>query len=230
MVNRQRQSLIIAAVLALAALAALVLTGLTGDVDREVTERYFVSPGTWLIDHQQSPLRLWLYDGPKAVFVVFGIGMLGLACRQRQGGISRREAMFVFACLAAVPLAVGFIKQHSNVQCPASLEQYGGTRSDADAHLRLAGFFETHRNGGCWPSGHSSGAFALFCLAWLDRRLPVRLALAMPGLLVGIATGWYQVARGAHFASHVVATALISVCLTALLAAVFRINEGPTAG
>ncbi|HSD69642.1 MAG TPA: phosphatase PAP2 family protein [Woeseiaceae bacterium] len=228
MVDRQRRTLTIAALVALASLVLLTSLDLIGDVDREITERFVDVSGTWLINHHGSSLRLWLYDGPKIAIGLFGVGALVLAFRPgllSPGWLTRREALFVCACLVVVPLTIGFIKQHSNVQCPASLEQYGGTQSNADAHLRIGGFFETHRKGGCWPSGHTSGAFAMLCLAWLDRRRRVRLMLALPGLLGGAATGWYQVARGAHFASHIVATALISIILITLLAKAFEIDR-----
>ncbi|MCI0516440.1 MAG: phosphatase PAP2 family protein [Woeseiaceae bacterium] len=228
MVDRQRRTLTIAALVALASLVLLASLDRVGDVDREITERFVDVSGTWLINHHGSSLRPWLYDGPKIAIALFGVGVLVLAYRPgllSPGWLTRREALFVCACLAVVPLAIGVIKQHSNVQCPASLERYGGTQSNADAHLRITGFFETHRRGGCWPSGHTSGAFALLCLAWLERRRRVRLVLALPGLLAGVATGWYQVARGAHFASHILATALISIILISLLARAFGIGR-----
>jgi membrane-associated PAP2 superfamily phosphatase len=233
MVNQQHRALISTTIIALAALALVIALELTSNIDREISDRFFDPSGAWLVDHRSSGLRLWLYDGAKILIILFGIGMLGIVCwprLARPGGITRREALFVLACLAAVPLAVGVIKKYSNVQCPASLQRYGGTQSDDDAHIQLTGFFETHRNSGCWPSGHSSGGFALLCVAWLGRGRCSRLRLAVPGLVAGFLTGAYQVARGAHFASHVLVTGLISIIVIALLAYLFETGETTATG
>lgn len=228
MVKQQHRALISTTLVALAALGVVIALELTSNIDREISDRLFDPTGAWLIDHHSSSLRLWLYDGTKVLIILFGIGTLGIVCwprLARPGWVTRREALFVVACLAVVPLSVGVIKKYSNVQCPASLQRYGGTQSDDNAHLRLTSFFETHRNNGCWPSGHSSGGFALLCLAWLGRGNCSRLSLAVPGLVAGFATGAYQVARGAHFASHVLATGLIAFIVIALLANLFKIGE-----
>jgi membrane-associated PAP2 superfamily phosphatase len=91
--------------------------------------------------------------------------------------------------------------------------------------MRLPTFLEPRRNGGCWPSGHASGGFALLCLGWLGRRRVAQRWLLVPGIVAGFTMGTYQIARGAHFASHVLVTGLISVLLIQLIAAASRIGR-----
>jgi len=49
-------------------------------MDLWVSDRvYNFTAGTWLIDHATSAWRLFLYDGPKALLIVFGIALIGIA-------------------------------------------------------------------------------------------------------------------------------------------------------
>jgi membrane-associated PAP2 superfamily phosphatase len=226
MVGTQYRSLIVSTLSIGAALALIIAIALGTGFDRQVSDLFFdASAGRWLIDHDTSPLRLWFYDGPKALIILFGVGLLCIIARPAlvpSRWITRREAAFVFTCLAVVPLVIGVIRNHSNVQCPVVLQQYGGSQSNDHAHVSLAGFLEPRRPGGCWPSGHASGGFALLCLAWLERRRITRCSLFAGAVTLGLAMGAYQLARGAHFASHVVATGLISALVIELLARLFK--------
>ena len=229
MVDSQRRELILIELAALALLVLVILVALTTNIDQQISDRFFDPSGDgWLIDHTSSRLRLWFYDGPKALVILFGIGLFGVVLRPsllRPGWITRREAMFLLACLAAVPAAIGLVRNNSNVQCPIALQQYGGTQSNASGHVKLSGFLEPLRTRGCWPSGHASAGFALLCLAWLKRRRSSQLGFAMLGMTAGLAMGTYQVVRGSHFASHVLVTGLAAVMLIELLAYVLDIEE-----
>ena len=225
--QQQRRSLIAAAAVTVLLLCLVILAALTTPVDRQVSNLFFDAvSGRWLVDHGSGHLRLWLYDGPKWLLMVFGIALAIAAIRPGLvpgGWFGRREALFLFACLAVVPLTVGIIKKQSGVHCPYTLQQYGGTQDDETGHVSLAGFFDDLPEGGCWPSGHASGGFALLALAWLQRSRRARFRLALPGLVFGLSMGAYQVARGAHFVSHVLVTGLISVLLILVLSVLFGI-------
>jgi membrane-associated PAP2 superfamily phosphatase len=229
MVDVQRRKLILTELAALVLLALVILVALTTGIDQQISDRFFDQSGQgWLVDHEASHLRLWFYDGPKMLVILFGIGLIGVVLRPslaRPGRITRREAIFLLACLAAVPATTGLIRNNSNVQCPMVLQQYGGTQSNESGHVSLSGFLEPRRPHGCWPSGHASAGFALLSLAWLKRRYSRKLGFALLGTTAGLAMGTYQVARGSHFASHVLVTALIAVMLIAGLAYVLRIEE-----
>ncbi len=229
MVDIQRRKLILTGLVTLILLAVVILVALTTSIDQQISDRFFDASGRgWLVDHETSRLRLWFYDGPKALIILFGIGLIGVVLRPslvQPGWISRREAIFLLGCLAAVPAMIGVIRNNSNVQCPIVLQQYGGTQNNESGHVRLSEFLEPQRPHGCWPSGHASAGFALLSLAWLTRRRSSKLRFALLGTTAGLAMGAYQVARGAHFASHVPVTGLLAVMLIAGLAYVLRIED-----
>lgn len=210
-------------------LVLVILVALTTGIDQQISDRFFDPSGAgWLVDHETSLLRLWFYDGPKALVILFGIGLIAVVLRPAlvpSGWITRRDAIFLLMCLAAVPATTGLIRNNSNVQCPMVLQQYGGTQNNESGHVSLSGFLEPHRPHGCWPSGHASAGFALLSLAWLQRRRSLKLGFAALGITAGLAMGTYQVARGSHFASHVLVTACVAVMLIAFLAYVLRIEE-----
>ncbi len=229
MVNIQRRSLILTELATLVLLILVLFVALTTSIDQQISDRFFDwQSGGWRVDHESSRLRLWFYDGPKALVILFGIGLIGIALRPslaRSGWITRREAIFVLVCLAAVPAMIGVIRNNSNVRCPIALQRYGGTQCNDSGHLSLSGFFDPPRTRGCWPSGHASAGFALLSLAWLKRRRRSQSGFVLLGTTAGLAMGTYQVAHGAHFASHVLVTGLLAVTLIAVLAYLLKVRE-----
>jgi membrane-associated PAP2 superfamily phosphatase len=230
-VCEQRRTLIASLAGIIFLLCLVIVVARATDIDRQISNAFFEPvTGQWLVDHDSSRLRLWFYDGPKLLIIAFGLLLASTIIRPSifpAWWFTRRESFFVFACLAAIPLAVGTVKKNSNVVCPIELQQYGGTESDDRGHVSLAGFLEMRRYGGCWPSGHASGGFALLCLALLDRPRRIRRRFVLLGLTAGLSMGIYQVARGAHFTSHVLITGLIAVLLAVVLAPVFGVCGQP---
>lgn len=226
--QRRRWTLIASIAVLLALLCLVIAAALATPFDEQVSRLFFnEKTGRWLVDHDTSGLRLWFYDGPKLLIAVFGLVLLVTAFRPslfRGSWFNRREALFLFACLAVVPLTVGAIKKNSHVQCPVSLQQYGGTQNDESGRVSLDAFFVEQGPGGCWPSGHASGGFALLCLAWLARPRRPRYCFVVLGLAAGTTMGTYQLGRGVHFASHVLVTGLVAVLLIVLLASAFGIG------
>jgi membrane-associated PAP2 superfamily phosphatase len=92
--------------------------------------------------------------------------------------------------MAVIAVAVNLLKYYSPYSCPWDLPQFGGTEPHA---------------GRCLPAAHPLTGFALFGL------YPALRQAAMPRAAV-------QVARGAHFVSHVLWTAWLAWALTLLLA------------
>lgn len=205
--------------------AAVVLAITSGtDVDFRLSDLLYRSGGgQWPVNHAQGWVRFALYEGPKYLIAALWLALLaGLAMPRllAAGGLSRGEAGYLLLGIALVPLIVAGIKYHSGIVCAAELARYGGKWPDVEGHFTLPRFLAAAGQRGCWPSGHASGGFALFSLAALDRPARTRLALWLSALALGTAMGAYQIARGAHFVSHVVATALIAQILVCLLAAV----------
>lgn len=127
-----------------------------------------------------------------------------LFCLARRGAL-RRGALY----MALIAVAVNLLKHYSPYSCPWDLPQFGGTEPHA---------------GRCLPAAHPLTGFALFGLypaLWATKPRAARYAL-VAGAVVGAAAGAVQVARGAHFVSHVLWTAWIAWALTLLLASVRR--------
>ena len=147
------------------------------------------------------PLRdAWLlavpgHTGLKWAMLVFWAGCL-LA-----GGAWRRGAL----AMAAIALAVALLKHLSPVSCPWDLVEYGGANPAA---------------GRCLPAAHPVSGFALFGLyASLEGRERAARAVLWAAWTIGFLAGAVQVARGAHFASHVLWTAWVAWAVTLALSA-----------
>ena len=127
------------------------------------------------------------------------------------GGRLRRGALY----MAVIAGVVATLRHYSPISCPWDLPEYGGARPDT---------------GRCLPAAHPLTGFALFglVLALRERPRAARHALAA-ALLIGAVAGAVQVARGAHFPSHVLWTAWIAWAVTlALAVGVGRVGIEPT--
>lgn len=127
----------------------------------------------------------------------------------------RPAGYFLLATLASVGI-IGLLKHLTNVDCPWDLMDFGGRFP----HVGLfADRPDTLRAAHCFPAAHAGSGYALMALYFLGIERSTRWARA--GLAVGIATGAVfgvaQQARGAHFLSHDLTSALIawSCALTA---------------
>ena len=120
-------------------------------------------------------------------------------------------------CLAVTLVCLGMIaalKRVSQTSCPLDLQEFGGR-----AHYVcywLAGIADGGP-GHCFPSGHASLAFSFLAMAFALRRSEPRLArrLQFAVCLFGATVGLAQIARGAHFLSHVLWTAWLCWAMTA---------------
>jgi membrane-associated PAP2 superfamily phosphatase len=190
----------------LAGAAVLILAVFRfGGADRFVTALFYdpARGGFWLKD-------AWLlavagHTGLK--WTMLGFWALCLAW----GGRLRRGALF----MAAIALAVSVLKDQSPFSCPWDLPEYGGSKPET---------------GRCLPAAHPLTGFALFglYLALRDDRRAAHAALAA-AWAIGLAAGAIQVARGAHFASHVLWTAWVAWALTLLLSRAEGFRRGARA-
>jgi membrane-associated PAP2 superfamily phosphatase len=194
-----------AAALALAA-CLLVVIGQFTDLDLRLAD------AAYDVQTQAFPLRhAWLTERfnhglLRTALVGLGMGMLLLAAWDGWrplpwGSLRRRQLRVVALAAALIPALVALLKQASSSHCPWDLQRYGGV----EPYLRLldpvpAGVAAGH----CMPGGHASSALwlAAFAVFFLPAR--PRLAWAAGALLMGagIATGWLQQLRGAHFLTH----------------------------
>lgn len=98
-------------------------------------------------------------------------------------------------------LLVPALKQISATSCPWDLAEFGGVARYV-SHWRWG--LADGGGGRCFPSGHATAAFALMSGYFALRETQPRAARAWLNavLLLGLAFGWGQLARGAHYPSH----------------------------
>jgi membrane-associated PAP2 superfamily phosphatase len=167
--------------------------------------------------------NLWLtagllHDGSRWLgWIVFGFLVVGVwRPLPFARALTRRERVWWLAttlvCVALIPV----LKHSSQTSCPWSLAEFGGGFAHYVPHWVL--WQHDGGPGRCFPSGHASTAFA-FLAGWfaLRRKAPraAKTWLAIT-VIAGVALGWVQMMRGAHYASHTLWTAWICWAVTAL--------------
>lgn len=115
-----------------------------------------------------------------------------------------------------VPALTSLLKQTSNAHCPWDLVRYGGSAP----YVRL---FESLPTGAlpghCLPAGHASSALWLVSLTVLWLPGPARRAWRAWALCLmpGLALGWMQQMRGAHFLTHTLWSVWIACAILLVL-------------
>jgi len=170
------------------------------------------------------PLReAWLtevvgHKGLKHFSLALWIGLLGVALASHAW---RRAALHAALGAALAATAVTVLRGWSVHSCPWDLAAFGGSAQ----WFPLFGEVPANPGpGGCLPSGHASSGFALFALYFALRDAHPRLARAALAFAwaLGLVAGAVQVARGAHFASHILWTAWVAWALNVALYALIR--------
>lgn len=219
--------------LAVLLFAGIVGIGMTSSVDIRISDAIFAAGGNaWPLPHS-GWTRVAGYEGPKYALIAFAVVLIGGLLRPsllRPVHLDRREAAYLLACLAIVPATIGALRSHSDIVCANQLLRYGGDVADSLGRFTVARLMANDGLHGCFPSGHASGGFALLALGMLDRKPATRRALWIAALLYGSYMGTYQLLRGAHFVSHVVASALIAQIVVWLVARYMLTEKSPTPG
>lgn len=198
------------AVLPLAATTALLAWLERSGADLRWSDAFFrPTEGGWYLRKSWWTEDL-LHRGGRGVVVALAVAAAVVAWRpgaRRRDGLLRKRARYVLAVMAAATASIALIKASSPQPCPWDVDRYGGRLQ------RLALFEEPAEGlppGRCFPSAHAGTGYSLLALyfALRDRSRRAALAALVATAALGTAFGVAQVARGAHFASHVVASAL----------------------
>jgi membrane-associated PAP2 superfamily phosphatase len=133
-------------------------------------------------------------------------------------GPTRAERAYWLGAVLLSLLLVPLIKRFSSTSCPWELAEFGGA-----ARYVWHGLLGV-RDGGeghCFPSGHAVAAFAFWGLhfQWREHRPRFARAVLVGVALLGLAFGWGQMARGAHYVSHTLWSAWLcwASCVAAAL-------------
>lgn len=182
------------------------------DLDLTLEHYFFdTSNGLWLVEKEDTLPRLFFYYGTKYAVAAFGVFLIVLLVKRywtKHSTPNPQALFFVITCLALVPSLTAWFKYLTGVPCPYQLQLFGGT-------FHYYGLFDFHwpdgsKHPACFPAGHPSGGFALLCLPLVTPYKKMATAFAV---LLGTVMSAYQIARGAHFLSHCVTTALLSIVL-----------------
>lgn len=190
-----------------AALPLLLLWDATG-LDLPLA-RWFGTPDGFPLQYDPF-LQSWMHGGARQLgWVVLAVLITCIWCpvgALKQ--LARSERAWMMGAIVLSLLVVVTIKGVSRTSCPWDLAEFGGP---ARYVSHWAWGVQDGGDGGCFPGGHASTAFAFMALAvWLRTVSPRTSAWAWGTvLLVGCALGWAQQARGAHFFSHTLWTAWI---------------------
>jgi len=197
--------------------AAFILFEFTG-LDLLVQDSlYDFANHRWLIDSRNPAFRLWFYDLPKIAIIILGVILLVVAVgparwrdRCALATPKRRHLFVAFLTIGTVPALIGQLKATTDIFCPSEIRRYGGDVPYVRVAERYPDNDRPTKRGRCFPAGHASGGFALFALAGLGRTRWSQLLGIVLALGIGGAMGFYQMAKGAHYLSHTVITALIA--------------------
>lgn len=142
--------------------------------------------------------------------------------RDRRFVARRRAAAYLTLAIVLSTGLVGLLKSLTNVDCPIDLSAFGGHRPYVNLFADRPDDLPHAR---CFPSAHASSGYSLLALyfLWRERR-PARARRGLvAGVVMGTLFGVAQQARGAHFLSHDVWSALL-VWLTCLTLYVYGFN------
>lgn len=190
-------------------LLLLVLTVLMSrytNIDLALTQLFYDSTThsfplrhDWLLKHI-------LHDDVKSLStIVWTLLLLRWGWLRLMGENNRTLNYLLLGSLAAITMNA-LIRNLSPHSCPWALSVFGGT---ADYFRLLADVPSNAGHGSCFPSGHAGSAFMWWALVYALRDVSrPKTWLAFGGvLLLGALSAYTQIARGAHFLSHVLASA-----------------------
>ncbi|MCP3789244.1 phosphatase PAP2 family protein [Pseudomonas sp. N2-11] len=179
-------------------------------VDMDIANLFFDTATGQFIGRHSYLLENILHDRVKQGVIVLGILALAVfaASFLVKGLYSwRRELGCLVLALGVSTAFVTPLKKLTQVQCPWSLTQFGGSETYSKL---LEPRPATDKPGLCWPGGHATTGFCLFALFFALRDRKPRLARVAfaAALIAGTVLSVGRMMQGAHFLSHNVWTAV----------------------
>ncbi|MBK8284582.1 MAG: hypothetical protein IPK97_06660 [Ahniella sp.] len=200
----------------LIAVAALLWLELNGG-NRLIADRLFAwEGGQWLLkDHFITSVLV--HQVGKYLSMMMWLATVAswwIVRRKKELITWHRPLLYLWIATLASTVLVSALQSLTALDCPWDLVNYGGSRPYYGLFdARPAGLHDS----GCFPSGHASAGYCwvalyFFCASVAPRWRRTGLVF---GLALGGIFGISQQLRGAHFASHDVAT-LLTCWLTAV--------------
>ncbi|WP_130905938.1 phosphatase PAP2 family protein [Pseudomonas sp. Sample_22] len=194
----------------------LVLLELT-NLDMALAKLFYDPVAGAFIGRHSYFLETVLHDRAKQVVIAFSVlailGFIGSFFMDKLKPYKRELGCLVLS----LGLATSFVtpmKAVTAVQCPWSLEQFGGHETYSEL---LSPRPQTDKPGRCWPGGHAATGFTLFALFFVlrDRRPRLARVAFVFAFALGSVFSIGRMMQGAHFFSHNVWTAVFCwlICL-----------------
>ena len=169
--------------------------------------RVFPLTNDWL-------LKVVLHDGARMVSAVAALALLGVAVtawltrKPRTLHAHRGSLLYVSIATIVGAAIVGLAKHFSSHACPWDLAMFGGS---APYHPLLAAHAALPNVDGCFPAAHPLAGYAWLAVGFAIYPLARRRAWQAWAVALALGTlfGAVQMARGAHFLSHVLWSAWI---------------------
>lgn len=225
-----RRFLLLQAFLLATGAIALSVIFANSDVDRLVSRWFFDAEkhAFPLVNHWL--LKNVLHDAARTTSVVATLVLIGataaawLALGAAWLRDCRHELLFVCVAAVAAAAVVGALKHLSGHACPWDLTDFGG--SNAYRHLFTAPTSMAVVDG-CFPAAHPVTAYAWSCVGFVLYPIAQRAARCWWSavLFLGTLLGWVQIARGAHFLSHVLWSAWVVWSVNVALLALMRFSR-----
>lgn len=191
---------------------AIALCALLGDgrLDLAISRWFFDGNAFPLANHWL--LKNLLHDAARTASAIGALLLLASTAagwatpRARRLNAYRRELLFTSAATVAAALIVAALKHFSSHACPWDFATFGGTVSRALAASGKAAAVQ-----GCLPAAHPVAGYAWLAAGFSLHPFGRRLAGWSWGIAFAAGTtfGVVQIARGAHFLSHVLWSAWV---------------------
>ncbi|MBV0881819.1 phosphatase PAP2 family protein [Noviherbaspirillum sp. L7-7A] len=213
----------------------LVYIGRYTELDLMLADHYYDAAAAAFPGRDDWFFEFVMHHMAKALMVAVGmVSPLALLADRLLGytllsNETRRAMWLVALSSVAIPVAITITKYLSIHHCPWNLTRYGGFAP----YLRVFDALPAGVSAGrCFPAGHASSALwlASVCAFWLPARPLRALGVFLLGLLPGLALGWVQQMRGAHFLTHTLWSLWIAALVILLLTRLILPAPDPSAG
>lgn len=187
----------------------LLLLELTS-LDMDIAKLFYDPAAGQFIGRHSFFLEDILHDRAKQVVIALGLAaIVGFIASLMLKNLNpwRRELGCLVMAMALSTSFVTPLKAVTAVQCPWSLQEFGGKETYSEL---LSPRPPTDKPGRCWPGGHAATGFTLFALFFVLRDRRPRMARAALWFALGLGTVFSagRMLQGAHFFSHNVWTAV----------------------
>jgi membrane-associated PAP2 superfamily phosphatase len=164
---------------------------------------YRIEGGAWSLRRDPFVRDVLHNDASRVISVLYALLLVVCATSFFTERLAeyRRGLVYLVVAIAGSTLLVALLKDVTHVNCPWSVDRYGG---DVAYLPTLREILARGPKGRCFPSGHASSGFALFAFYFFCRIHAPALRWYAFGLAmaVGLTFGIAQQLRGAHYVSH----------------------------